>query len=31
MELTAAMIAAYLGGDVEGDSSVRVAEFAKIE
>lgn len=31
MELTAAMIAAYLGGDVEGDPSVRVAEFAKIE
>lgn len=31
MELTAAMIATYLGGDVEGDPSARVAEFAKIE
>jgi len=31
MELTAAMIATYLGGEVEGDPSVRVVEFAKIE
>lgn len=31
MELTAAMIAAYLGGEVEGDPLVSVAEFAKIE
>ncbi|MGP1362708.1 MAG: UDP-3-O-(3-hydroxymyristoyl)glucosamine N-acyltransferase [Bacteroides sp.] len=31
MELTAAMIADYLGGDVEGDPTTRVSEFAKIE
>ena len=31
MELTAAMIAAYLEGEVEGDPNTRVSEFAKIE
>ena len=31
MELTAAMIAAYLEGEVEGNPNTRVSDFAKIE
>ena len=31
MEFTAGMIAAYLGGEVEGDADAVVSTFAKIE
>ena len=31
MEFTAGMIAAYLGGEVEGNTDTAVSTFAKIE
>ncbi len=31
MQLTASIIASHLGGTVEGDGSVAVSDFAKIE